>query len=103
MPIAMATGPGWSTPTSTVSSFRAPTLSSSRRATSAEAPFSASLATVSSVAFRMRSRRFSPRASGTIRLSQSSSLIFRSCVPEIPADAGSTIARARAPASRRPG
>ena len=101
--MAIATGPSRSTPTRMVSSFCAPTFSRSFRATSSEAPFLTSFAIVSSVAFRVKRFRFSPRASGTMRLSHSSSLIFRRRMPETPAEAGSTMARARAPASRRPG
>ena len=101
--MAMATGSGWSTPTSTVSSFCAPAFSSRRRAIVSLAPFLPRLPIASSVALSVKRFRFAPRASGTMRPSQSSSLIFRRRVPETPPAAGRTSARARAPSATRPG
>ena len=104
MPIAIATGPSRSTPTSTVSSLRGShLLEQLPRHLRARRPSRSAWRAGSSVALRVSRLRFSPRASGTIRFSHSSSLIFRSRVPETPAEAGSTRARARAPASSSSG
>ena len=101
--MAMLTGSGWSTPTRITSPFPAPAFSSIRRATSSLAPFFTRLPMASSVALRVKRFRFSPRASGTMRPSQTSSLILRRRMPETPAEAGRTMARARAPFSISPG
>ena len=95
--MAIASGPGASMPTSSVSSRPAPAFSSSRRATASLAPFFARLATASSLALSVNRLRFDARASGTMRPSHSSSLILRRRVPDTPPAAGSTIARARLP------
>ena len=101
--MAMASGPSASTPTSTVSSFCAPAFSSSRRAMVSEAPFLPRLATASSVALSTKRLRLLARASPTMRPSQTSSLILRRRVPEMPAAAGRAMTRARAPCSMRAG